>query len=155
MMGSGTGRRVQTGHGPAIAVAVLEDLAPDACDEQAGSMFVRVSGYGVQPPTDELYQPQVNFREVVVRDAKFSIVVSAFVAVQNVNLNKPLTTTSLSPSRVTWIDDDGSEAPGPHAAVAAPVAFIGRDTARTAVASFVSAASAALYSAFVRLNAFR
>ena len=44
---------------------------------------------------------------------------------------------------------------GDDAAVAAPVAFIGRDTARTAVASFVSAASAALYSAFVRLNAFR
>ena len=129
--------------------------APDACDEQAGSRFVRVSGYGVQPPTDELYQPQVNFSEVVVRDAKFSIVVSAFVAVQNVNRKRPLSTTSLSPSRVTVMDDDGAALPGPHAAVAAPVAFIGRDTARTAVASFVSAASATLYSSFVRLNAFR
>ena len=75
--------------------------APDACDEQAGSRFVSVSGYGVQPPTDELYQPQVNFREVVVRDARFSIVVRAFVAVQNVNLNTPLSTIRLSPSRVT------------------------------------------------------
>ena len=30
MVGSGTGRRVQAGHGPAIAVAVLKHLAPDA-----------------------------------------------------------------------------------------------------------------------------
>ena len=116
--------------------------APDACDEQAGSTVSSVSGYGVQPPVDELYQPHVNFSEVVVRDARFSIVVSAFVAVQNVSLNKPLSTISRSPSRVTAMDDDGAALPGPHAAVAAPVAFIGRDTARTAVASFVSAASA-------------
>ena len=43
----------------------------------------------------------------------------------------------------------------PDAAVAAPVAFMGRDTARTAVASFVSAASAALYCSFVKLNELR
>ena len=30
MMGSGTGRRVQAGHGPAIAVAMLKRLASDA-----------------------------------------------------------------------------------------------------------------------------
>ena len=129
--------------------------APDACAEQAGSTFVSVSGYGVQPPVDELYQPHVNLRAVVVFDSKFSIVVRAFAAVQNVKRNKPLSTISLLPSRVTVMDDDGSEAPGPHAAVAAPVAFMGKTTARTAVASFVSAASAALYSSDVRLNALR
>ena len=109
----------------------------------------------MQPPVDELYQPHVNLRAVVVFDSKFSIVVRAFAAVQNVKRNKPLSTISLLPSRVTVMDDDGSEAPGPHAAVAAPVASMGNATARTAVASFVSAASAALYSSDVRLNAFR
>ena len=129
--------------------------APDACAEQAGSTFVSVSAYGVQPPVDELYQPHVNLRAVVVFDSKFSIVFNDFVAVQNVNRNKPLSTISRSPSRVTVMDDDGAALPGPHAAVAAPVAFMGRDTARTAVASFVSAASAALYCSDVRLNELR
>ena len=83
--------------------------APDACDEQAGSRSEACRGTACNHRPTDCTSPRLTLGGRVPR-RQFSIVVSAFVTVQNVNRNTPLSTT-VSPSRVTWSDDDGSEAP--------------------------------------------